>query len=164
MNKNIGVNVLAVFDAAKGLWGAVSSLFGKDSSPNYPIKSANTEKTLKAEVANNIPFPPTSVAHAQQLINKAIELKNAVDTTSNGSQRVKDTLKIMYDEAISVLQAWVAAQGGTVSVPAGSGFSGVQNAVAQNGTKANASNMSTFFLVALALGGAYFLFGNKKRR
>lgn len=91
-----------VFELVKKVFSA----FG-DKSPNYPIKSANTEKALRREVSENIPIP-VSVAHAKELIAKAEQLKE-LNLKRNNSDKVIKTIRMMYDEAIAALNMFISS-------------------------------------------------------
>lgn len=108
--KRVGViNAAGIFDAVKSIFGNITI---GDQVPNYPIKSRNTEAALRAEVNQNIPYP-TSVADAQALIQKAEQLKEQ-NLKRDNSQRVIDTIRMMYDEAIQFLRQYISQNQGNV--------------------------------------------------
>jgi len=155
--------------AATGIFNTVLSVFKGigDKSPNYPIKSANTERKLKQEVADNIPAP-TSVANALELIEKAKQLKEA-NLKRDNSKRVIDSIRMMYDEAIAILQGYINANGGIAAANAASNAPGPGGsaAVAPGGAAVpQKSFIEKNLLLLLAAGGVgvYLLTRNKRRR
>lgn len=143
-----------VISVAKDIFTFASNIFGKDQVPNYPIKSGNTFEKLKGIVQSNVPGPPTSVDHAKQLLSMA---QSALQAEQGGSGSANQTIKMMYQEVINALQAYINT-GGQVYQPGGSG----QNPYPVPPLTAGAFGISPTML--LIGGGAAIYFLTRKRR
>lgn len=144
----------------KGLIEVAKNIFGGDKSPNYPIKSANTEKALRREVSENIPVP-ASVAHAKELIAKAETLKE-LNLKRDNSDKVIKTIRMMYDEAIAALNAFIQsgalpATGGLVFGDGSGTYTNTGNgkAIFMPGVTANTAPPSTSSGGSGGSGGSY---------
>lgn|SRR5574341_779010 len=103
-------------------FSTVSSLFGGDKVPNYPIKLQSTLDSLKASVIEHVgTLPPTSVEDAKIKLQKAIARQAYEDSIGHGwgDGPGWDTLMMLYDEVIAGLRNYIATGGG--SVPFGGG-------------------------------------------
>lgn len=167
IDPEVAANVVnSVFDFAQ-------TLFGKDQVPNYPIKSGNTYQKLIGIVNENVPGPPTSVAHAKELLQKAIDAR-AWEVANGNGRSANQTIIMMYDEVIRALQAYISKGGGVYvpSTPGSGSGSGTGQPVQTTqdpyfnqgpGLTAGVST-NTLLLIGGAAAVVYFLTRKKGRR
>lgn len=86
-------------------------VYGADQVANYPVKKKETFDGLVAMVGQEIPLPPTSVEHAQQLLQKTMNSR-AAHVATGGTGAANQTVIMLYDEIITALQGYIAEGGG----------------------------------------------------
>lgn len=114
-----------VVNVASSVFAFVKSILGKDEVANYPIKLKSTLDSLASSVAFHVgTMPPSSVADAKIMLQKAITRKAYEDSIGHGYGDGPgwDTLQMLYEEIIAALQIFIDSggkPGGNNYVPTG---------------------------------------------
>jgi hypothetical protein len=111
---------------ATDIFKGLTTLFGGDQVPNYPVKKASTLASLAASVKEWVGgvMPPTSVEMAKEMLARAVARQAYEDSIGHGyGDGVGwDTLQMLYDEVITALKQYIASAGQAYNPTAGTGL------------------------------------------